>query len=84
MTDSGCPNQQICASGPQPPDPALEIIDAAMAKIKKKILVLSGKGGGIARSCLSANRLISRKINRLYKFILAIVTGRTGGYKLGA
>lgn len=41
----GCPNQQICASQPKGPDPDLPAINARMARVKHKILVLSGKGG---------------------------------------
>jgi Mrp family chromosome partitioning ATPase len=42
----GCPNQQICASGGiKGPDPDIAQVQARMASVKHKILVLSGKGG---------------------------------------
>ena len=42
---TGCPNQSICASAPKGPDPDIPIITSRLARIKHKILVLSGKGG---------------------------------------
>lgn len=56
----GCPNQSVCASGPQPVDPAIAEIDKAMEMVKKKVLVLSGKGG-VGKSSISnaVSRLLS-------------------------
>lgn len=42
---AGCPNQEICKSTPKGPDPDLPLIAQRLAKVKHKILVLSGKGG---------------------------------------
>eukprot|EP00128_Syssomonas_multiformis_P001349 Colp12_sorted_trinity150504_noHs@18531 len=43
---AGCPNQAICASSvPKGPDPDMNEVEARLAPIKHKILVLSGKGG---------------------------------------
>jgi len=42
---AGCPNQKICASAPKGPDPDIAVIAERMANVKRKILVLSGKGG---------------------------------------
>jgi len=43
---SGCPNQDVCSSGQTKlPDPALPLIRERMASVRRKILVLSGKGG---------------------------------------
>ncbi|KAH8111031.1 P-loop containing nucleoside triphosphate hydrolase protein [Phellopilus nigrolimitatus] len=43
---AGCANQEICSSNkPKGPDPALPLIRARMANVRRKILVLSGKGG---------------------------------------
>lgn len=43
---AGCANQDICATNkPAGPDPALPLIRARMANVRRKILVLSGKGG---------------------------------------
>ncbi|KAK3063494.1 cytosolic Fe-S cluster assembly factor nbp35, partial [Coniosporium uncinatum] len=42
---AGCPNQQICASAPKGPDPDIPVITERLRDIKRKILVLSGKGG---------------------------------------
>ena len=42
----GCPNQNICASAtPKGPDPDIEVIAENLSNVKRKILVLSGKGG---------------------------------------
>lgn len=41
----GCPNQQICADTPKGPDPSLPLIKERLKNVKKKILILSGKGG---------------------------------------
>ena len=43
---AGCANQEICASGAaRGPDPALPLVRERMESVKRKILVLSGKGG---------------------------------------
>jgi len=42
---AGCPNQNACQSAPKGPDPDMGVINDAMGCIRKKILVLSGKGG---------------------------------------
>lgn len=42
----GCPNQNICASAqPKAPDPDIDVIADRLSGVKRKILVLSGKGG---------------------------------------
>jgi len=42
----GCPNQKICSSAvPQKPDPDIGVIAERLRNVKRKILVLSGKGG---------------------------------------
>lgn len=51
---AGCPNQQACKEGPKGPDPAIALINEKMAHVKKKILVLSGKGG-VGKSTFSSN-----------------------------
>jgi Mrp family chromosome partitioning ATPase len=54
----GCPNQKICASSePKGPDPDVGIIAERLANVKRKILVLSGKGG-VGKSTVTS--LISR------------------------
>ncbi|KAG7444308.1 P-loop containing nucleoside triphosphate hydrolase protein [Guyanagaster necrorhizus] len=51
---AGCANQDICASSePKGPDPALPLIKQRMANVKRKILVLSGKGG-VGKSTFTA------------------------------
>ena len=51
---AGCANQEICASSkPAGPDPALPFIKHRMASVKRKILVLSGKGG-VGKSTFTA------------------------------
>ncbi|KAK7030719.1 cytosolic Fe-S cluster assembly factor NBP35 [Favolaschia claudopus] len=50
----GCDNQQICASNdPKLPDPSLPFIRKRMANVRRKILVLSGKGG-VGKSTFTA------------------------------
>lgn len=42
----GCPNQKVCASGAaKEEDPAVAQVAAQLASVKRKVLVLSGKGG---------------------------------------
>lgn len=42
----GCPNQKMCASGAaREEDPAVAQVAAQLASVKRKVLVLSGKGG---------------------------------------
>jgi len=54
----GCPNQKICSSGEASlPDPAISVIAAKLSGVKKKYLVLSGKGG-VGKSTVST--LLSR------------------------
>mmetsp|Transcript_44268 Transcript_44268/g.87356 ORF Transcript_44268/g.87356 Transcript_44268/m.87356 type:complete len:407 (-) Transcript_44268:485-1705(-) len=51
---AGCPNQKLCASGEaKKADPAVAEIEAKLAGVKNKILVLSGKGG-VGKSTVSA------------------------------
>lgn len=51
---NGCANQEICASNtPKGPDPALPLIKERMASVKRKILILSGKGG-VGKSTFTA------------------------------
>ncbi|KAJ7281806.1 P-loop containing nucleoside triphosphate hydrolase protein [Mycena rebaudengoi] len=51
---AGCENQTICASNlPKLPDPALPFIRQRMSNVKRKILVLSGKGG-VGKSTFTA------------------------------
>lgn len=49
----GCPNQDVCAEGPKGPDPDLPLIRDRMSMVKRKILVLSGKGG-VGKSTFTA------------------------------
>ncbi|RKP08467.1 putative NBP35-nucleotide-binding protein [Thamnocephalis sphaerospora] len=42
---AGCPNQQICATTPKGPDPDIGVIRDRLTGVRRKILVLSGKGG---------------------------------------
>ena len=51
---AGCANQEICASGAaKGPDPALPLVRERMSSVKRKILVLSGKGG-VGKSTFTA------------------------------
>eukprot|EP00927_Polykrikos_kofoidii_P014568 TRINITY_DN16406_c0_g1_i1.p1 TRINITY_DN16406_c0_g1~~TRINITY_DN16406_c0_g1_i1.p1 ORF type:complete len:396 (-),score=79.66 TRINITY_DN16406_c0_g1_i1:26-1213(-) len=51
---AGCPNQSACASGEaKKVDPAVSEIAQKLADVKRKILVLSGKGG-VGKSTMSA------------------------------
>jgi len=51
---AGCPNQAACASGEaKKKDPAQEEVAQKLANVKRKILVLSGKGG-VGKSTVSA------------------------------
>lgn len=51
---AGCANQETCSTmTPQGPDPALPLIKDRMKGVKRKILVLSGKGG-VGKSTFTA------------------------------
>ena len=51
---AGCDNQAICASeATKLPDPSLPFIKQRMSGVKRKILVLSGKGG-VGKSTFTA------------------------------
>ncbi|KAF8919568.1 P-loop containing nucleoside triphosphate hydrolase protein [Mucidula mucida] len=51
---AGCANQDVCASGvTKGPDPALPLIKQRMSNVRRKILVLSGKGG-VGKSTFTA------------------------------
>ncbi|XP_018566552.1 cytosolic Fe-S cluster assembly factor NUBP1 homolog [Anoplophora glabripennis] len=56
---AGCPNQQICASGPKGPDPGIQLVKERLEQVKNKILILSGKGG-VGKSTVTA--LLSRAL----------------------
>ncbi|XP_045626117.2 cytosolic Fe-S cluster assembly factor NUBP2 homolog isoform X2 [Procambarus clarkii] len=49
----GCPGRELCLSEVSKPDPEQEIIDTRLRAIKRKILVLSGKGG-VGKSSIAA------------------------------
>ncbi|KZT59504.1 P-loop containing nucleoside triphosphate hydrolase protein [Calocera cornea HHB12733] len=51
---AGCANQAVCASGAtRAPDPSLPLIAQRLAPVRRKILVLSGKGG-VGKSTFTA------------------------------
>lgn len=50
---AGCPNQQICATSPKGPDPDIPLIEENLSNVKRRILVLSGKGG-VGKSTLTS------------------------------
>ena len=51
---AGCPNQEVCSSGvTRGPDPAIPLVRQRMSTVKRKILVLSGKGG-VGKSTFTA------------------------------
>ena len=55
----GCPNQKACAEGAgRKEDPELAVIRARLAHVKRKVLVLSGKGG-VGKSTMSAQLAFS-------------------------
>lgn len=56
----GCPNKQACADGAgrQPEDPDIAVIKQRLASVKRKVLVLSGKGG-VGKSTMSAQLAFS-------------------------
>lgn len=56
---AGCPNQQICASGPKGPDPGIQLVKERLSQVKNKFLVISGKGG-VGKSTITA--LLSRAL----------------------
>jgi len=53
----GCPSRQLCQSAPKGPDPDISLIAKNLENVRRKILILSGKGG-VGKS--TATALISR------------------------
>ena len=49
----GCPSRNICATGQTGPDPDIAKIAQTLSEVKKKVVVLSGKGG-VGKSTVSA------------------------------
>ena len=50
----GCPNQKACAAGEgRKEDPEIALIQQRLAQVKRKVLVLSGKGG-VGKSTMTA------------------------------
>lgn len=61
----GCPNQKICASAtPKGPDPDVAIIAERLQNVKRKILVLSGKGG-VGKSTVTS--MLARGLSKISK-----------------
>ena len=55
----GCPNQKACAEGAgREEDPDLAVIQQRLSQVKRKVLVLSGKGG-VGKSTMSAQLAFS-------------------------
>ncbi|KAK0555361.1 cytosolic Fe-S cluster assembly factor nbp35 [Tilletia horrida] len=50
---AGCPNQAVCATTPKGPDPDLARIAQRLARVRHKILIMSGKGG-VGKSTFTA------------------------------
>ncbi|EAN77597.1 nucleotide binding protein, putative [Trypanosoma equiperdum] len=48
----GCPNASLCASAPKGPDPDIELIRQRLSGVKRKVLIVSGKGG-VGKSTLT-------------------------------
>ncbi|KAL6045580.1 cytosolic Fe-S cluster assembly factor nbp35 [Balamuthia mandrillaris] len=49
----GCPNQSACQTAPKGPDPDVALIAEKLAGVRRKILILSGKGG-VGKSTFSS------------------------------
>lgn len=49
---AGCANQETCATNPKGPDPDLPAVKERLKDVRRKILVLSGKGG-VGKSTVS-------------------------------
>ncbi|KAJ8974181.1 hypothetical protein NQ317_004860 [Molorchus minor] len=50
---AGCPNQQICSTGPKTPDAGIQLVKDRLEQVRYKILILSGKGG-VGKSTVTA------------------------------
>jgi len=55
----GCPSRSLCESAPKGPDPDIAIIARRLEKVKRKIVILSGKGG-VGKSTVTA--LLTRSL----------------------
>ncbi|ORY88135.1 essential iron-sulfur cluster binding protein localized in the cytoplasm [Leucosporidium creatinivorum] len=49
---AGCPNQEACSTAPKGPDPDIAAVRERLKDVKRKVLVLSGKGG-VGKSTVS-------------------------------
>ena len=49
----GCPSRKLCESAPKGPDPDIAIIGRRLSNIKRKLVVISGKGG-VGKSTVTA------------------------------
>eukprot|EP01104_Vermistella_antarctica_P016355 TRINITY_DN5551_c0_g1_i1.p1 TRINITY_DN5551_c0_g1~~TRINITY_DN5551_c0_g1_i1.p1 ORF type:complete len:425 (+),score=96.39 TRINITY_DN5551_c0_g1_i1:186-1460(+) len=54
----GCPGRELCLTSVSAPDPAQDSLDVRMRAIKKKVLVLSGKGG-VGKSTVASQLAIA-------------------------
>ena len=55
----GCPSRSLCESAPKGPDPDIAIIARRLERVKRKIVILSGKGG-VGKSTVTA--LLTRSL----------------------
>ncbi|XP_066250673.1 cytosolic Fe-S cluster assembly factor Nubp1 homolog [Euwallacea similis] len=81
----GCPNQQICASGPKGPDPGIALVKERLESVKHKILILSGKGG-VGKSTVTAllsRALAARDVERNVAVLDIDICGPSQPYVLG-
>jgi Mrp family chromosome partitioning ATPase len=69
---AGCPNQKACASGEaRKPDPAVNDVKQRLSNVKRKILVLSGKGG-VGKSTVSAQLTFGFAARNMYVGLLDV------------
>lgn len=69
---AGCPNQSACASGEaKKADPAVADVKERLSNVKRKILVLSGKGG-VGKSTVSAQLSFGCAARSMYVGLLDV------------
>lgn len=71
---AGCPNQNICASGaPKLPDPDIPLIAKNLSGVKRKIAILSGKGGvGKSTVCCALAKSVAAYLERRDGPVIAV------------
>lgn len=70
----GCPNQNICKSNNLSIDPDIQLIAKSLENVKRKIVILSGKGG-VGKSTFSTNLSFAVSVSKTVGLLDTDITG---------